>query len=235
MRRVVIICMMILGVALHVTAQSAVFESVRATRDVAPDTNPDASFWREAKPVFTDRGRMGEQHESFRTEIRSRWTKKYLYLLFVCPYETLYLKPNSDTKAETNQLWNWDVAEAFIGSDFENIRRYKEFEISPQGEWVDLDIDLINSKPGGGWEWNSGFVVSARIDAVAKVWYGVMKIPFSALSDQQPDKGREFRINLFRSQGEGDGLVQICWQPSMSRTFHVPEKFGLLRLVGKPE
>ena len=44
---------------------------------------------------------------------------------------------------ETNELWNWDVAEVFIGSDFKNIRRYKEFEVSPQAEWVDLDINLV--------------------------------------------------------------------------------------------
>ena len=43
---------------------------------------------------------------------------------------------------ETNELWNWDVAEVFIGSDFKNIRRYKEFEVSPQAEWVDLDVNL---------------------------------------------------------------------------------------------
>ena len=43
---------------------------------------------------------------------------------------------------ETNELWNWDVAEVFIGSDFKNIRRYREFEVSPQAEWVDLDLNL---------------------------------------------------------------------------------------------
>jgi hypothetical protein len=32
----------------------------------------------------------------------------------------------------------------FIGDDFKNIRRYKEFEVSPQGEWVDLDVNLDN-------------------------------------------------------------------------------------------
>lgn len=235
MKTAIVICAMILGGAWHTMAQSAVFESVRAARDVAPETDPNLPFWRAARPVFVDRGRMGELHESFRTEIRSRWTKKYLYLLFVCPYKTLHLKPDPETKEETNQLWEWDVAEAFIGSDFENIRRYKEFEVSPQGEWVDLDIDLTNPKRGGGWQWNSGFVVSSRIDATSKIWYGVMKIPFSALSEEHPVEGREFRINLFRSQGEGADLVQLCWQPSMSRSFHVPEKFGLLRLAGKPE
>lgn len=61
----------------------------------------------------------------------------------MCPYEELNLKPNPDTSTETNELWNLDMAEAFIGADFNDIRRYKEFEIFPQGEWIDLTIDLI--------------------------------------------------------------------------------------------
>ena len=61
-----------------------------------------------------------------------------LYLLFVNYYQSLNLKPNPVTDADTPQLWNWDVSEAFIGSDFSNIKRYKEFQVSPQGEWIDL-------------------------------------------------------------------------------------------------
>ena len=52
-----------------------------------------------------------------RTEIRSRWTGRNLYFLFTCPYEQLNLKPEPKTETETNQLWKWDVAEVFIGSD----------------------------------------------------------------------------------------------------------------------
>ena len=65
-----------------------------------------------------------------------------LYFLFICPYDELYLKPAPTTRQETNELWNWDVAEVFISANFRDIKLYKEFEVSPQGEWVDLDIDL---------------------------------------------------------------------------------------------
>ena len=64
----------------------------------------------------------------------------------------------------SNQLWNWDVAEAFIGSDFADIKHYKEFEVSPQGEWIDLDVDLHHPHHEEGWRWNSGFEAAARID-----------------------------------------------------------------------
>jgi hypothetical protein len=81
---------------------------------------------------------------------------------------------------------NWDVSEVFIGSDFKEIKRYKEFEISPQGEWIDLDIDLHKPHHEEGWTWNSGFQVSARIDGVAHIWYGAMKIPYAAIDSRLP-------------------------------------------------
>src|SRR6201998_794818 len=149
------------------------------------DTNPVFSFWRGSEPVYMDSNAVGKAEPKYRTEIRTRWTKQNLYFLFVCPYEELNLRPNPNTSAETNELWNWDVAEAFIGADFRNIRRYKEFEISPQGEWGDPDIDLNRHHDDSGWKWNSNFEVSSRIDKAAHVWYGAMRIPYAAI-DTRP-------------------------------------------------
>ena len=123
-----------------------------------------------------------------RTEIRSRWTSRNLYLLFACPYEQLNLKPEPNTETETNELWKWDVAEVFIGSELENIRRYREFEISPQGEWIDLDIDLDAPRHEDGWVWNSGLQVAARIDPTAKIWYAFLRIPYAAVDTRRRNR-----------------------------------------------
>jgi len=233
MRFVLAICALLLFSVVTTSAagNDAVFESNRAAADVPLSTDPGLPFWHAAHPVYADRGPMGQTQPRYRTEIRSRWTEKNLYFLFICPYEELNLKPSPSTSTETYGLWNWDVAEVFIGSDFENIRHYKEFEISPQGEWIDLDIDLTKPHHEDGWKWNSGFAVAARIDPAAKIWYGAMRIPIAALQDRPPSPGENFRVNLFRIQGPAPGRVQITWQPTMSSTFHVPEKFGLLRLA----
>src|SRR5207249_12159574 len=98
---------------------------------------------------------------------------------------------------------NWDVAEVFIGADFKDVKRYKEFEISPQGEWTDLDIDLHKPHHEEGWTWNSGFQVSARIDRAARVWYGAVKISYSAIEPRAPAAGNILCINMFRSQVPG--------------------------------
>jgi hypothetical protein len=232
MRRCTLISVLIFVLAgLALAADEGVIESTKAAQDVAPGTDPAVSFWQVTPPVYADKDPHGQTLPRYRTEIRSRWTEKNLYFLFVCPYEKLNLKPSPTISTETNRLWEWDVAEVFIGSDFRNIQRYREFEISPQGEWIDLDIDLSKPHHEEGWTWNSGFVVAARIDPATKTWYGAMRVPFSALQGHPPAVGEGLRINLFRSQGPPPNRVAVVWQPTMSNTFHVPEKFGLLRLI----
>jgi hypothetical protein len=94
-------------------AQTVVLESVRAAQDVPLNTDPTLPFWRDTRPVYAERGNLGERHEQNRTEIRSRWTERYLYFLFVCPSQELYLNPSPNPTSETIRLWDWDVAEVF--------------------------------------------------------------------------------------------------------------------------
>jgi hypothetical protein len=211
-------------------SQPAVLESAASARDLPLTTDPNDEVWAKAPRVQASRNRTGDPVPGPPTEIRSRWTKEHLYLLFICPYEKLNIKTDPTRTEETPRLWTWDVAEAFIGSDFGQIWRYKEFQVSPQGEWVDLDIDRHDPRGQQGQRWNSGFSVTARIDAEARTWYGVMRIPFSAIDTRTPQEGRELRLGLFRLQGPGDPRTAYVWQPTGQSTFHVPEVFGILRL-----
>jgi hypothetical protein len=204
--------------------------SHRIPKDVPLTADASASHWRKAEAVVAENGPRGEAVPGHRTEIRSVWSPKHVYFLFTCPYEELYLNENPSPITETNKLWERDVAEVFIGSDFENIHRYKEFQVSPKGEWVDLDIDRKNPLPEGGWKWNSGYQVKARIDEKNKVWYGEMKIPFAAIDTRPPKSGNEMRINLYRIQGPGPKRRFIAWQPTGGGSYHVPESFGRLVL-----
>lgn len=217
----------------EMTVNDQIIQSNWSDSDPTLDINPGSLFWRDSVPAFMDADAHGKPDPKYRTEVRTRWTAEYLYFLFICPYEDLNLKPNPNRSAETYELWKWDVAEVFIGADFTDIQRYKEFEISPQGEWIDLDIDLSKPHHENGWKWNSGFEVSARIDEAAHLWYGAMKIPYSAIDSRQAAEGNMLRINLFRSQGPESARHEIAWSSPMSDSFHVPEKFGRLRLVKK--
>jgi hypothetical protein len=207
----------------------AVLESLYSQGELSLDPDPASAEWADAPPVLARMDKAGQPIDGPPTEIRSRWTDEHLYLLYSCPYTGLNLKPDPETSAETPRLWNWDVAEAFIGSDYERIGRYKEFQVSPQGEWVDLDIDRDNPKGQEGARWNSGYSVAARIDAQAGVWYAMMRIPFRAIDSRPPQKGRELRIGLFRISGV-DPKQHHAWRPTGGVTFHVPQAFGTLRL-----
>jgi Carbohydrate family 9 binding domain-like len=192
--------------------------------------DPNARPWKGVRGVFAEKGFQGETVAGHRTDIRSRWTDRDLYFLFVCPYEKLNLKPDPVTNAETNHLWDWDVAEIFIGSDFQRIRHYYEFEVSPQGEWVDLDIDRDSMQADKAIKWDSGFANKTRIDAAKKIWYVEMRIPFPAIDKRKPAAGLEYRLNLYRCQGAKPDRKYIAWQSTGKESFHVPEKFGRMKL-----
>ena len=209
----------------------SVFRSLYAAQDVQLKCDLQSIFWKEAHRVelrFDVHGRMYDQPF---TQVRSRWTRTNLYVLFICPFDELYVKSHPVTDQETFGLWEWDVAELFIGGDFQNIGRYKEFEVSPQGEWVDLEVELDLPDHTVGWRWNSGCEVAALIDRAERVWYGAMRIPFSAIDSQAVVPGRVFRANLCRSHGPPGRRQLIAWRAPMRDTFHVPEKFGSLELV----
>ncbi len=236
MKRILSSCLLALSLSIHAGAgDKNMFKSEYAAQDVVLDTDTQSAFWRGATSVYAESDNWGHLVPGYRTKVSSRWTKDNLYLLFECPYEELYLKPSPETVKKTYGLWNWDVAELFIGSDFHNIRRYKEFEISPQKEWIDLDVNLDLPDHTVGWTWNSGFQLTARIDSKTRIWYGAMRIPFTALDSRPPAPGRTFRANLFRSQGPPDRHKSITWMAPMTETYHTPERFGLLTLVKDKE
>ena len=201
-----------------------------AARDAPLEWNPAASFWRNIAATVITTDNFGNPRPVYRTEVRSRWTAQNLYFHFTCRYEELYLHSDPSRVTETNKLWDWDVAELFIGSDAKNIRHYHEFEMSPQGEWLDLDID--RSRPeANGWTWNSEFEVTASIDKKNKIWYGAMRIPYRSIDSRAAAVGNLLRVNFYREQGPPARRVEIAWRPTMQRSFHVPERFGTLKLT----
>jgi hypothetical protein len=211
-------------------AGPATIESHKAPRDFTLAADPADANW-NVKGVVFDGDRDGKPVAGHRTEVRSRLTDGNLYLLFICPYDVLHLKPGPVTASETNELWNWDVAEVFIGTNFQHINQYKEFEVSPQGEWVDLDIDRDGPKTQGGWKWNSGFEAKASIDAGKKIWYAAMRIPIKSVDQRRTEEGLEMRVNLFRCQGKDPDRRYLAWQAPHSHSFHTPEAFGILKLA----
>jgi hypothetical protein len=226
-------CLVLLCASMAQAQDKGVFLSYFSDRAVEPTADPDSAFWKGIRGVTIEKSVLGPEMPEFRAEVRSRWTAEYVYFLFIGPYQRLTLKQNPDLANETYRLWEKDCFEVYLGADFEHTNRYREFQMSPQGEFLDLDIDSTRDKPGfnGEQNWNSGMKVKARIDPAKKIWYGEMRIPIAAVDKRPAQSGNEMRINLYRQDGEVPNRDFLGWQPPMVWNPHHPEKFGTLRLV----
>ena len=206
------------------------FES-RFTKQAPPlVADPASSLWKKAPMVVAAQDRFGQPLPEARTEIRSMWTGENLYFLFSAKYESMYLRPEAQLDQETHGLWDFDVVEVFIGHDWEKPHLYKEFEVSPRGEWVDLDVDK-SKKEIADWKWDSHFRFKTRIDETAKTWHCLMEIPWKTIAAGAPVAGQEFRLNLYRIEGGPKVRKYITWQAVQNNSFHTPAAFGRLRLL----
>lgn len=230
MKPLVFLPLLLLGSALLAADPGTMF-SFYSRSELALSADPHAAHWRYIAPALAENDHWGKPVAGHRTEIRSRWTKDHIYFLFSCPYEELHLNANPATTTETNKLWDHDVAEIFIGADFESIWKYREYQVSPLGEYIDLDIDRKQPLVNGGADWNSGFTVKARLDRAKKIWYGEFKIPIASFDARPAKIGNEMRVNLFRIQGPGPKRKYIVWQKTGVLNNHVPEAFGRIKLV----
>ena len=196
------------------------------------DTDPNSQIWARAgrTNIVKDCGVVLE-YPDIRTEVRAFWTDTYIYFLFECPYTVLNLFLPPKGGGPRSNLWDRDVVEMFLGSDWSHIRHYREFEIAPTGDWIDLAIDL--DKQSFDQSWRSGWKTAARIDRKAKIWYAAARIPLSAVSAEKIKPGAKWRINLYRIEGLGEDPERhsLCWQPTCVTgrdSNHVPENFGTL-------
>jgi hypothetical protein len=195
------------------------------------NTDPGSRMWRKAKSatIVKDCSRSVD-YPKIKTEVKAFWTATDIYFLFICPYETLNLFLPADNSKARVKLWDRDVVEIFLGDDWKNIRHYREFEIAPTGDWIDLAIDLDKK---GDRSWRSGWTTAARIDEKAHIWYAAARIPLKSVSEAAAGPGVRWRMNLYRIEGQGADPVRhfLCWQPTcvLNRDpNHVPENFGTL-------
>ena len=105
------------------------------------------------------------------------WCPEKLYLRFECRFRELFLFADSEPSGRRDHLWDRDVAEAFLQPDPAREHYYREFEVSPNGMWIDLDIF-----PGGLADLKSGLKKSAVLDAATHRWAAELAIPMKAIT-----------------------------------------------------
>src|SRR5690606_568822 len=205
-------------------------ETHRTKEDFIPDGDLSKLPWLDASSVSFDTSYFPEiRYPEVRTEVRSVWSPSSIYFAFRCPYETLNVYHNEDPLQERWELWRRDVAEIFINPYPERMRHYWEFEVAPNNQWIDLEIDL-DREPFHDAGWDSGFLHATSIDIESKVWSCELRIPVSCFGLESIAAGDTWRVNFFRCDGPGNDHERrfLAWSPTGKRNFHVPERFGRL-------
>ena len=204
--------------------------SLQSSDEAASDTDPDSDFWKIAPSIWMQTNNHGQPVPGHQTEVRLRWTDQNLYFLFLCPYQELQVREGTPLlDRATPELWLCDVAEVFVGRSSDYMQCYCEFEASPKGEWLDLQIAIPAQGGIAGTALRSGFSTSARIEEEKGRWLAFLRIPYRCVNSGKPVAGDRLRVNFFRSQGRTP--VEIAWQPTYDASFHVPSKFGMLLLT----
>jgi alpha-galactosidase len=161
------------------------------------------------------------------TVVQALWSEQALYLGFSCRYRELTVFEDSDPNGRRDHLWDRDVAEAFLQPDPSRERFYREFEVAPNGMWIDLDIF-----PGGLADLKSGMQRSVVLDEKSRTWTAKLTIPMQALTAKF-DPAAVWRVNFFRCEGPREPRHYLAWQPTHSPepNFHVPSAFGRMRFA----
>jgi len=190
-----------------------------------PEGFPGEEAWKGAPEIPFDHDWQGNNADPQReTRVRLLWSPAALYLSFRARYRRITVFADAAPNGRRDQLWDRDVAEVFLQAAGSDPRSYKEFEVSPNGFWIDLDI-----APGEKRDLKSGLKRRVKVDEQEKVWTAELILPMKNLTEHF-DPARPWRLNFFRVEGASEPRFYSAWRPTGTAVpnFHVPEVFGTL-------
>ena len=204
-------------------------------KDIKPDGDLRKRMWSDAEPVRFDQAAFSDaRYPELLTKVASCWSAQFVYLAFWCSYQNLTVYQGEDPTKERWQLWERDVVEAFINPAPRVASHYYEFEVAPNNQWLDLEVDLTRT-PISDPRWNSAFEHKTKVDAAAREWTAEMRIPVRAMMRGNIRPHEDWRVNFYRCEGPGDDSSRhlLSWGRLPVRvsggSFHQPESFGILR------
>jgi alpha-galactosidase len=203
--------------------------------DFIPDGNLDKGIWQKADRVVFDHDWMGKRHfPESSTQVACLWTPSHFFFALWCRYTDLNVYAGEDPATQRFGLWDRDVAEVFLNPFPETVNHYFEFEVAPNNQWVDLEINL-DKDPSYDHTWDSNFLHATRVDPAARIWTCEIKIPAASMRVPSIRPNWECRVNFYRCDGPGDDTQRrfLAWSPTFctnpSDFFHVPTRFGQIR------
>lgn len=227
MKQFLLILLLALSLPAISFAQSKMNYKIAYTKTDFAVSDLENKAWDKAKSVTIDKYWSGDDApKSRRFKTKILWSDTALYVRFEANQkEPLVVSEKPNLTSKTIGLWDRDVCEIFLAPNKEEFRKYFEFEIAPNGEWLDLGIYQKPDERITDWDYNSG-MQSKSVIGKDKVWMAI-KVEWKAFG-KQPKPGDVWLGNLFRCIGSGETRGYLAWSPTFTKepSFHVPEKFG---------
>jgi hypothetical protein len=158
------------------------------------------------------------------TEVRLGWSGDSMHGLFICQDPM----PWATKTSRDDALWEEEVVEIFL-DPYGDALGYFEIEINPLNTVTDL---LIRRTRGGlrrELRWNCEGLQTA-CGTLAYGWVAAFRVPFVSLGDCHPERFPAWRVNFARIDRPMDESCELsAWSPTMSNTFHVAHRFGVMQ------
>src|SRR6266436_1095628 len=197
----------------RVTSNERTAVAVRMTEPPDAEGFPTSSSWELSTGLHFNADWQGRNADPEReTEVRLLWAPEWLFLRFGVRFRVITVFSDAEPNGRRDQLCDRDVAEVFLQPDATHLRRYKEFEVSPNGFWIDLDI-----APGEKHDLKSGLRRRVILNEAAKTWVAEIALPMKYLVECF-DPAATWRVNF-------------CPVPSSSKIADWPTWLGRSRLA----
>ena len=178
------------------------------------------------------------------TRVSLTWTGSALRLLFEAE-DRRVAAPHTSHDAPLHEA---EVCEVFL-DPYGHGRVYYEVQVSPRGVLFDAVVLNRRADPSlprdqdtlTGWNppgLRAVTEVDGELDAerdAATGWRAALEIPLETLGPPEPPSpGDTWGLGLFRIDRHPDGDEYQAWSPTGAVDFHVPQRFGRLRLGPLP-
>ncbi|KAL2213308.1 hypothetical protein CC79DRAFT_1327168 [Sarocladium strictum] len=176
------------------------------------------------------------------TQVDLCYTPTTLELTFTAYNETnFYFDPSQGTN---DDIWAYEVMEAFIHRGTNDPQTYLEFEVNPNNVTYQAFIYNPSKVRAEGAAFDhffvsdpaaDGFSARTTLDREAETWVSEATIPLGLFNvDEGKGKGTEWRMQFLRTVTSPETYPDQelgAWNPPDIASFHITPKFGHLKFV----
>jgi hypothetical protein len=195
------------------------------------------------KGTTTYTGRVPDQTKDFAlTQVDMCYTDTAIAITFTAYNETnFYFDPDHGTN---DDIWEYEVMEAFIHHGTEDPQTYLEFEVNPnnvtyqsfiynptevRAEGAPFDHFFV-SDPAG-----DGFTAKTTLDKEAETWVSDVEIPLALFNVKNGKaQGTKWRMQFLRTITSPDTFPDQelgAWNPPDEANFHITKFMGRVLFI----